>query len=181
MKLPLQGLLMRNNKSRLIKISSRACYELCARSNQRHSTGQHEHGKDHEVQSTQHIWQSLVITRTTSEPGQPAESCAPPPQRLGSSTKPFFACASFTTSKAMPFCAAAALALCPVCPCAAAIDLVDLVGNLIELLMAVDRQIRAFWQVLAHQSISALIGAALSGAVRVADCCSPFPRALIAG
>ncbi len=47
---------------------------------------------------------------------------------------------------------------------------IDLVGNLIELLLAVDRQVRALGQVLAHQSIGVFVEAALSGAVRVADC-----------
>ena len=45
---------------------------------------------------------------------------------------------------------------------------VDFVGNGIELLLAIDRQVCALWQVLAHQPDHVLIGATLPGAMRVA-------------
>ena len=45
---------------------------------------------------------------------------------------------------------------------------VDFIGNGIELLLAVDRQVCALWQVLAHQPVHVLIGATLPGAMRVA-------------
>ena len=46
---------------------------------------------------------------------------------------------------------------------------VDFVGNEIDLLLAVARQIGALGQVLADQSVGVFIGAALPWAVRVAE------------
>ena len=46
---------------------------------------------------------------------------------------------------------------------------VQFVGNRIQLLLAVHRQIRALRQVLADQSVDVLVAAALPGAVRVAE------------
>lgn len=54
-------------------------------------------------------------------------------------------------------------------PQALARSVVDLVGNGIELLLAVAAQIRALGQVLAHQAVDVLVGAPLPGAVRVAE------------
>lgn len=53
-------------------------------------------------------------------------------------------------------------------PQALARAVVDLIGNGIELLLAVAAQVRALGQVLAHQAIDVLVGAPLPGAVRVA-------------
>jgi hypothetical protein len=46
--------------------------------------------------------------------------------------------------------------------------IVDFVGNGIELLLAVDRQVCTLWQVLAHQPVHVFIGATVPGAVRFA-------------
>ena len=46
---------------------------------------------------------------------------------------------------------------------------VQFVGNSIQLLLAVYRQIRAFGKVLADQSVDVLVAAALPGAVRVTE------------
>ena len=46
---------------------------------------------------------------------------------------------------------------------------VQFVGNGIQLLLAVYRQIRAFGKVLADQSVDVLVAAALPGAVRVTE------------
>ena len=46
---------------------------------------------------------------------------------------------------------------------------VDFISNRIELLLAVDAQIRPLGQVLAHQAIHVLVGTPLPGAVRVAE------------
>lgn len=46
---------------------------------------------------------------------------------------------------------------------------VEAVGNCIELLLEVDRQVRALGQLLAQQPIGVFAGAALPGAVRIAE------------
>lgn len=45
----------------------------------------------------------------------------------------------------------------------------QLIGNRIQMLLAVDRQVRAFGQVLADQAVDVLVTAALPGAVRIAE------------
>src|ERR1700740_3450602 len=46
---------------------------------------------------------------------------------------------------------------------------VEAVGDGIELVLAVDREVSAFWQVLTHQPVGVLAGAALPRAVRIAE------------
>ena len=46
---------------------------------------------------------------------------------------------------------------------------VDLIGNSVELLLAVAREIRALGQVLAHQAVGVLVGAKLPRAVGVTE------------
>ena len=46
---------------------------------------------------------------------------------------------------------------------------VQTVGNCIEFVLTVDREVRAFGQILAQQPVGVLTGAALPGTVRVAE------------
>lgn len=46
---------------------------------------------------------------------------------------------------------------------------IQLIGNRIQLFLAVDRQVRTFGQILADQAVDVFVAAALPGAVRIAE------------